>query len=261
MCATRSGRRRRWPGPALKRPINVAVCSDPTGEGVHTSVAESLKRAAEILADAGYAVEEPKLPSVMEAHEVWDLICQGELKEFFADTVSELADAPMKQAMRYMMTRMREFTLKEYLDLYTRRAAIVREWSVLLEKYPVLLAPVSTRPQFVHGEDILSQEANDKSYRDQATLTAICAGRNSGSSGAYRRDRRSADGSAGDVAAVPGRCGDRCSGDHRGELPDADADRSAILSASFRRKKTKENADPSTAPTRPRGPRKRLRSG
>ena len=33
-------------------------------------------------------VEEPKLPSVMEAHEVWDLICQGELKEFFADTVT-----------------------------------------------------------------------------------------------------------------------------------------------------------------------------
>ena len=49
----------------------------------------------------------------------------------------------------------------------------MREWSQLLEKYPVLLAPVSTRPQFVHGEDILSQEANDKSYRDQATLTAF----------------------------------------------------------------------------------------
>jgi amidase len=160
-------------GPALKRPINVAVCSDPTGEGVHKSVAESLKRAAEILANAGYAVEEPKLPNVMEAHEVWDLICQGELKEFVADTVSKLADAPMKQAMRYMMTRIREFTLKDYLDLYTRRAAIVREWSVLLGKYPVLLAPVSTRPQFEHGEDILSQEANDKSYRDQATLTGF----------------------------------------------------------------------------------------
>ncbi len=160
-------------GPPLKRPIQVAVCGNPTGEGVHASVAESLKHAAAILADEGYVVEEPKLPSVMEAHEVWDLICQGELKEFFADTVSELADAPMKQAMRYMMTRMRKFTLKEYLNLYTRRATIVREWSQLLEKYPVLLAPVSTRPQFVHGEDILSQEANDKSYRDQATLTAF----------------------------------------------------------------------------------------
>ena len=160
-------------GPALARPIKVAVCSDPTDQGVHASVAESLRRAAKILEDAGYVVEEPKLPSVLEAHEVWDLICQGELGEFFADTVSELADAPMKQAMKYMMARMRKFTLKEYLELYTRRAAMVREWSVLLEKYPVLLAPVSTRPQFEHGEDILSQEANDKSYRDQATLTAF----------------------------------------------------------------------------------------
>ena len=172
MYATRSGRRRCW-RPPVEAAHQVAVCGYPTGEGVHDSVAESLKHAAEILADEGYAVEEPKLPSVMEAHEVWDLICQGELKEFFADTVSELADAPMKQAMRYMMTRIRKFTLKEYLNLYTRRATIVREWSELLEKYPVLLAPVSTRPQFVHGEDILSQEANDKSYRDQATLTGF----------------------------------------------------------------------------------------
>jgi amidase len=162
-------------GPALARPIKLALCSNPTGEGVHTTVADSLQRAAKILADAGYAVEEPKLPSVLEAHEVWDRICQGELRESFANMVTELADAPMKQAMHYMMARMpeRAFTVDEYLSFYTRRAAMVREWSELLEEYAVLLAPISTRPQFVHGEDILSQEANDASYRAQATLTAF----------------------------------------------------------------------------------------
>jgi len=160
-------------GPPLPRPIKVALCTNPTGEGVHPSVFDSLHRAARILADAGYAVEQPRLPSILEAHEVWDLICQGELREFLAGTVSELGDAAMKQAMVYMMARLPAFTLGEYLTLYTRRAAIVREWSVLLEDYPLLLAPVSTRPQFVHGEDIRSQEANDDSYRAQATLTAF----------------------------------------------------------------------------------------
>ena len=160
-------------GPPLARPIKVALCTDPTGDGIHPSVANSLRHAAQILADAGYQVDEPKLPSVIAAHEVWDLICQGELREFLADTVAELADAAMKQALRYMMARMSNFTLADYLTLYTRRAAMVREWSVLLEDYPVLLAPVSTRPQFVHGEDILSQRANDDSYRAQATLTAF----------------------------------------------------------------------------------------
>ncbi len=160
-------------GPPLPRPIKVALCTDPTGEGVHPSVADSLRRAAQILEDAGYVVEKPNLPSVLAAHEVWDLICQGELREFLADTLAELGDAPMKQAMRYMMPRLPKFTLADYLTLYARRAAMVREWSLLLEDYPVLLAPVSTRPQFIHGEDILSQKANDDSYRAQATLTGF----------------------------------------------------------------------------------------
>ena len=160
-------------GPPPPRPIKVALCGDPTGEGVHPSVADSLRRAGRILEGAGYVVEEPKLPSVIDAHEVWDLICQGELREFLADTVDKLGDAPMKQAMRYMMPRLPSFTLAEYLKLYTRRAAMVREWSMLLEDFPVLLAPVSTRPQFVHGEDILSQKANDDCYRAQAALTGF----------------------------------------------------------------------------------------
>jgi amidase len=160
-------------GPPWARPIKVALCPDPTGEGVHHSVAESLGRAARALEDGGYVVEEPQLPSVTDAHELWDLICQGELRELLADTVAELADASMKQAMRYMMARMPRLTLADYLRLYTRRAELVREWSVLLERYPVLLAPVSTRRQFMHGEDILSQEANDDCYRAQSTLTAF----------------------------------------------------------------------------------------
>lgn len=160
-------------GPPLARPIKVALCSDPTGDGVHPTVADSLKRAARILDDAGYVVEEPKLPSVAAAHEVWDLICQGELREFMADTVAELGDAALKQALVYVKARLPNFTLAEYLALYMRRATMVREWSVLLEEYPVMLAPVSTRPQFVHGEDILSQAAYDHSYRVQSTLTAF----------------------------------------------------------------------------------------
>jgi amidase len=160
-------------GPPASRPIRVAMIANPTGTGLHPSIAQSLRLAARILEDSGYLVEEPPVPSLTAAHEVWDLICQGEVREFLADTVGELADAPMKQALRYMMARLPSMTLADYLQLYRRRAAMSREWSVLLERYPVLLAPVSTRPQFIHGEDVLSQEANDESYRAQTTLTAF----------------------------------------------------------------------------------------
>jgi amidase len=160
-------------GPPLPRPIKVALCRDPNGDGVHPSVTASLKRAANALADAGYVIEEPKLPSVLEAGALWDLICQGELREFLAATVAELGDAPMKQAIKFMMARVPDFTAGTYIDLYTQRATMMRQWNLLLEEYPVLLSPASTRPQFVHGEDILSQEANDESYRVQSPLTAF----------------------------------------------------------------------------------------
>jgi amidase len=160
-------------GPPLKPPIKVALCPDPTGGGVDRTVADSLDRAAKALSDAGYVVEEPPLPSVTEAAEIWDLICQIEGREFTTAMVAELADQPMKQAIRFMMARLPDLDLKGYLELYSRRAAINRQWTTLLDEYPVLLSPVSTRPQFLHGEDILDQKANDESYRVQAPLTAF----------------------------------------------------------------------------------------
>jgi amidase len=160
-------------GPPPPRPLKVAVCRDPNGDGVHPTVAAAVSRAANILADAGYVIEEVALPSVLEAGDLWDQICQGELREFLAAKVSELGDAPMKNAIKFMMARVPDFSVGGYVELFTRRARLMRQWHMLLDGNPILLSPVSTRPQFVHGEDILSQEANDESYRVQSPLTAF----------------------------------------------------------------------------------------
>lgn len=160
-------------GPPLPRPLKVAVCRDPNGDGVHPTAAAAVNRAADILEDAGYVIDEPALPSVLEAAELWDHICQGELREFLAAQVAKLGDAPMKKAVKFMMARVPDFSVGRYVELFTRRASLMRQWNMLLENYPILLSPVSTRPQFIHGEDVLSQEANDASYRVQSPLTAF----------------------------------------------------------------------------------------
>ena len=176
--SARDARDNRWVpaplvGPPMPRPLKVAVCRDPNGDGVHPTAAAAVSRAATILADAGYVIQEPSLPSVLEAGELWDQICQGELREFLAAIVAELGDAPMKKAIKFMMARVPDFLVGSYIELFTRRASLMRQWNMLLDSYPILLSPVSTRPQFVHGEDILSQEANDESYRVQSPLTAF----------------------------------------------------------------------------------------
>jgi amidase len=159
-------------GPPMAKPIRVAVCRDPIGQGVHSSVAESLTAAADTLAAAGYIIEYPQLPNIVEAAELWDHICQGETQMFGKDMIAEFSDAPMKVALRFMMARIPEFDAEGFHALFTRRATILRQWSTFMQRYPVILAPVSTRPQFIHGEDIWSQEANDESYRVQSVLTA-----------------------------------------------------------------------------------------
>jgi len=160
-------------GPPLPSSAKVAICTDPTGDGVHPSVSAALARAADILTSAKFDVVYPKTPDIVEAAELWDQICQGEGAMFTNDVVSELADAPMRQAMKFMMARMPTLDAGGYHALYTRRATLMREWSLFFHQYPILITPVSTRPQFIHGEDILSQEANDLSYRVQSTLTAF----------------------------------------------------------------------------------------
>ncbi len=158
---------------AVPRPLKVAICSDPTGDGVEPSVAGALQHTADVLTDAGFEVCYPDMPDIVEAAVLWDDICQGEGGMVFAEMVSELADAPMQQAMQFMMNRMPTFDQGAYHALYTKRATLMRQWSQFLADYPVLITPVSTRAQFIHGEDIWSQQANDESYRVQSTLTAF----------------------------------------------------------------------------------------
>ena len=67
-------------GPALRRPLRVAVCTDPAAGGVHASVAAGVRRAADALADAGYAVEEREPPRVADAAALWSALVAMDLR-------------------------------------------------------------------------------------------------------------------------------------------------------------------------------------
>ena len=55
-------------GPAVAKPIKVAVAIDPGGEGIHLDVADGVRKAARALERAGYAVEEVDPPAVRCGH-------------------------------------------------------------------------------------------------------------------------------------------------------------------------------------------------
>jgi amidase len=51
-------------GPELARPIRIAVVTDPAGHGTQRQVQDGVRKAAEALADAGYAVDAVQPPSI-----------------------------------------------------------------------------------------------------------------------------------------------------------------------------------------------------
>src|SRR6478736_313816 len=74
-------------GPALARPVRVAVLAEPPGGSTHPQVAATVRRAAQALADAGYVVEAVCPPRWEDAISCWTRLIMGD----FGSVLSMLA--------------------------------------------------------------------------------------------------------------------------------------------------------------------------
>src|SRR5947209_164010 len=71
-------------GPAVSRPIRVAVLPEPPGGSTDPKVAATVWRAAQALADAGYAVEETSPPRYVDAVSCWARLIMGDFTSVLA---------------------------------------------------------------------------------------------------------------------------------------------------------------------------------
>src|SRR6201997_2278046 len=67
-------------GPAVPRPLRVAVIAEPPGGSTDPAVAAAVRRAAQALADAGYVVEEVSPPRYEEAIGCWARLIMGDFR-------------------------------------------------------------------------------------------------------------------------------------------------------------------------------------
>lgn len=167
-----------WWAPALQlgsdmpEPVRIAVTTDPLGEPGSAVVAAAVRKAADIFSDSGYLVEEVDLPSVNEAievmHQIFDIdykslmplmlpISSGEIKTFFNDNIVGNTSPD----------------LSIYMTAIARRYRIAREWNLFMEKYPLILGPVSTLLPFKVGYDIAGPEEKSNVVQSMG-LTGIC---------------------------------------------------------------------------------------
>ena len=159
-------------GPPAARPIRVALSVDPAGTGVHPAVAEAVRRAGEILAAAGYVVEEEDPPGFADCARDWDALSHGEAGLFMREMFERNADEGAQATYRFMLAHTPGLDLAGWARVLARRTTHQRAWALFMAERPLVLCPVSAEPPFPQGLDVAGQQGFDSVYRAQQTLLA-----------------------------------------------------------------------------------------
>jgi amidase len=158
-------------GSTMSGPIRVAVTTDPSGDGGSPVVIEGVRKAADILADAGYATEEVDPPSVGDAAQILQRIANVEIESYLPGTLPMMSG----EAKTFLETLVRETKpdLPTYMKAIAARYGIAQDWSLFMERYPLVVGPISTLPPFEVGYDLAGPE-HVKRLERSLELTEIC---------------------------------------------------------------------------------------
>lgn len=145
-------------GPAIARPIRVAVLPAPPGGTCDARVSQAVRRAADALADAGYAVVEACPPRYEEACAAWSELLLGD----FAVILNQLAPLMGEGGRTFLNVAAQAVpplaNAAAFSQLLLRRHGIARAWSQFFGEHPLLLSPTWTQLPFEHGFDIAGAE-------------------------------------------------------------------------------------------------------
>jgi len=140
-------------GPPLPRPIRVAVLPEPPGGSTHPAVSVTVRRAAQALADAGFAVEEACPPRYEDAVSCWARLAMGDFKS----VLDQLGPMMGADAMAFLNAFDQIVpplaNTAAWSQIMAERDGIARAWSLFMVDRPLLLSPVSTQLQIEHGFD------------------------------------------------------------------------------------------------------------
>jgi amidase len=140
-------------GPPLTRPLRVAVLPEPPGGRTDPKVAAIVRRAAQALTDAGYAVEETCPPRYEDAASCWARLLMGDFRSVLG-RLSPMMGADARAFLNNFneaVPSLADVTAWSYLMI--ERDGIARAWSTFMADRPLLLSPTWTQLSFEHGFD------------------------------------------------------------------------------------------------------------
>ncbi|WP_407156066.1 amidase family protein [Bradyrhizobium sp. STM 3557] len=156
-------------GPPLPR--RVALCVNPDGLNPVPEVMAAVVDAAGRLERAGWIVEEIKdTPPLQEAALLQTRLWLGDGYEAQLALAEKEGDPGALACLRGNRAKVFPFDLSQTL---TRRATLTRDWLLFLEKYPVVLMPVSGELPFADQLDRKDEASFTRVWHAQLTQIAI----------------------------------------------------------------------------------------
>ena len=166
--------------PEPQRPLTVAIMTAGESVDVDSAVSVALEQAAGWLGDGGYRVEPVTPPHVEEASALfWSLMLteEGMIADKFgassANSIDELGDEAVIKARHSTMANATLLDHGEFIRALARRTAILRDWLQFLERYPIVLMPVSWKLPFPIDYDQQGDAALGELVRAHEPLTSI----------------------------------------------------------------------------------------
>lgn len=158
-------------------PKRAALCVRPDGMEVVPEVEAALRGAAARLKDAGWTVDEVATPGLREAATIDQRLWIGDPFAGYFETAAKERDPGADAVLAAMreVWKTDSLTLESFAGMLVRKNALLREWLLFFENYPVALIPVSGTLPFPDRADLEGPEAFARLCEAQLTQTAIPA--------------------------------------------------------------------------------------
>jgi amidase len=140
-------------GEPVPAPIPVAFTRNAHGYPMHREIGDALARVAGWLARAGYAVEETEPPPITEPARAWFSVAVAEMKVFLFPAGREHGSPTIQEIFGWYERMANAVDAQGYMLGIAERTRMTRQWSVFLERYPLVLTPFLMRPTFPWNYD------------------------------------------------------------------------------------------------------------
>jgi amidase len=133
-------------GPALKKPIKIALARMPPDMIGDTAVLALVRRAADYLSDAGYRVQEVEVPDLTEIWQLWVDILLAEIEILQEQQMNAVTTDEFKRVLHGYKAISKRLDIRGYMSAIAMRSRHLRAWLLFLERWPLVLTPASVRP-------------------------------------------------------------------------------------------------------------------